>query len=102
MSSSSPIITSLITGGLGATLGGVLTAALQVVSKRGESRATAAELVTRAAGQMVDRLDRENKQLREAILLLTDVLDEVLPGLSAPEDAIRKLKAAKMAAQKAV
>lgn len=97
-----PLIATLITGGLGATIGSVATSMIQVISKHDESRATAAELVTRAAGTMVDRLDRENRALREAILLLTEVLDEVLPKLEAPEEALATLKAAKLAAQKAV
>ena len=98
----STIIGTLVTGGLGATIGGLLTAVLQVMSRRVESRATAADLVTKAAGTLVDRLDRENKALREAVLLLTDVLDEVLPQLEAPPDVVAKLRAAKLAAQRAV
>lgn len=97
-----PLLSTLVTGGLGATLGSVLTAVLQVVSKRGESRANAADLVTKAASSIMDRLDRENKALRQAVLLLTDVLDEALPQLQAPEEMLAKLKAAKLAAQMAV
>lgn len=98
----STLITTLVTGGVGATVGSVVTALIQVFSRRGESKAAAADLVTKAASTIIERLDRENKSLREAVLLLTDVLDEVLPQLHAPEDALRKLKAAKRAAQKAV
>ena len=58
--------------------------------------------MTRAAGSLVERLDRENKQLREAILLLTDVLDEVLGEIQAPPEVISKLRAAKRAAERAV
>jgi NAD(P)H-hydrate repair Nnr-like enzyme with NAD(P)H-hydrate dehydratase domain len=60
-------ITALITGGLGATLGGIITAIVQVVSRRSESRATAADLVTRAASNLVDRLEKENAELRARI-----------------------------------
>lgn len=95
-------LSSLVTGGIGAALGGIVTALIQVVSTHGESRASAAAIVTKAAGGMVDRLDRDNKQLREAVLLLTDVLDEIMPQLQAPPEAILKLKAAKVAAQRAV
>ena len=102
MSDGSAVLSTLLTGGLGATIGGIVTAVLQAVSHRAESKASAADLVTKAAGNLVDRLDRENKQLREAILLLTDVLDDVLPQIAAPKDAVEKLKAAKVAAQKAV
>ena len=102
MADGSNVFGVLLSGGLGATIGGILTAAISVFGRRGESRATAAELVTRAAGEMVDRLRSENKSLREAVLLLTDVLDEVLPQLDAPPDVIAKLKKAKRAAQRVV
>ena len=100
--SDSWIVSGLLTGGVGATIGSIVTAAIQVVGKRSESRAAAADLVTRAAGTMIDRLDRENHELREAILLLTDVLDEVLPTIKAPPDAIGKLREARKALQRAI
>lgn len=96
------LVVTLLTGGVGATLGSLLTAVFQVMGHRGESRANAADLVTKAAGAMVDRLDRENRALREAVLLLTDVLDEVLPQIKAPPDVVQKLHDAKLAAQRAV
>lgn len=102
MSEPSNLLSTLITGGLGATVGGVLTAVIQMFGRRSESRAAAADLITKAAGSMVDRLDRENKALREAVLLLTEVLDEVLPQIHAPEEVLAMLKSAKLAAQKAV
>lgn len=95
-------VDSLITGGVGAALGGIITAIVQVISTHGESRANAAAIVTKAAGSMVERLDQENKQLREAVLLLTDVLDEIIPVIQAPPEALEKLKEAKKAAQRAV
>lgn len=95
-------VDSLITGGVGAAIGGIVTAIVQVLSTHGESRANAAAIVTKAAGSMVDRLDQENKQLREAVLLLTDVLDEIIPVIQAPPEALEKLKEAKKAAQRAV
>ncbi len=75
-------ISALITGGLGAAVGGIITAVVQVVSKRGESRAAAAELVTRAAGSMIDRLQAENDDLRSVI---SDILD-------AQPDSLRNLR----------
>lgn len=96
------IISVLVSGGLGAAVGGVLTSIIQSISRRDESRATAADLVTKAAGSLVARLDKENRALREAVLLLTDVLDDVLPSLQATPEAIQKLKAAKRAAELAV
>lgn len=66
MSDRSGIVTAIWTG-TAAALGGVVTAALQLVMKRGESRAAAAELVSRAAGGLVDRLEHENLELRARI-----------------------------------
>ncbi len=116
MSEGGGVLATLITGGLAAALGGVFTAVLQAVSRHGESKASAADLVTKAAGAMVDRLEqeakearaelkeltRENKTLRDVVVLLTEVLDEVIPQLDAPQEALVKLRAAKRAAQRAV
>lgn len=95
-------IAALVTGSVGATLGSIATAFIQIAGHRGQSRAAAADLITSASARVVERLDGENRQLREAILLLTDVLDEVMPLLDAPPDALLKLRQAKRAAQKAV
>lgn len=102
MTSNNNLVTALTSGGLGAALGGVVTAILQITSKRGESHAVAADLVTKAAGALADRLSTENHQLREAVLLLTDVLDEVLPVIDAEPAVIDKLRRAKIAAQRAI
>ena len=51
-----------------------------------ESRAAAADLVTNAAGNLADRLDkmnlrleRENAQMRKALVALTEAVEELLP-----------------------
>lgn len=102
MADSNGLVTTLLTGGLGATLGGVITAVIQTFSKRGESRAAAADLVSKAAGSIVARLDAENKALREALLLLIEVLDEVTPALHTQPDVTTKLAAARRAAERAI
>lgn len=94
------IIVGLLTGGVGAALGTVGTAMVQSMSSRGESRASAADRVTNAAGNLADRLDklnsdleRENKQMRLAMIALTEAIEELLP--LAPDDETRdKIKAA--------
>ena len=101
MSDGGGVLNALITGGLGATIGSIITATIQIFSKRGESRATAADLVSKAAGTIVARLDAENRELREALLLLIEVLDEVTPELaeSRPDIGV-KLHAARRAAER--
>jgi hypothetical protein len=93
---------AILIGSGGAGVIGVVVAAIQSLSRSGTARAEAANLVTRAAGEMGDRLHEDNIKLREAVLLLTDVLDEVLPQIQAPGDAVEKLKKAKRAAQLAI
>lgn len=104
MPNGSDLVSILVTGGMGATIGSIVTAVIQVVSKRGESRATAADLVTGAAERTIIRLERENRHMREAIVLLTEVNDETLLELrrmGADEALLKKLsrtnRAAKMA-----
>lgn len=85
MSEQSNIFVALITGGLGAALGTVGTAIVQSFSKKRESRATAADLVTNAAGNLADRLDKfntklelENMQMRKALILLTEAVEDMM------------------------
>jgi formiminotetrahydrofolate cyclodeaminase len=85
-SSWSAAIIALVTGGVGAAVGGVGTALIQSVSHKGESRAAAADLVTNAAGNLADRLDKlntrlecENAQMRKAMVALTEAVEELLP-----------------------
>ena len=102
MSEWSPLVNGIVTGGLGVTAGSIVTTLLQMWGKKGESRARAADLVTGAAERIITRLDRENQEMREAIILLTDVLDQVLPEIHATPATLDKLKRAKQAAQRAV
>lgn len=72
MSSHNSGFVALITGGLGAAIVGLAGAAMQLVAKRGEARAAAADLIARAAGGMVDRLEHENVELRERLAELEE------------------------------
>jgi predicted metal-dependent hydrolase len=101
-SSWSATVAALITGGVGATVGGVLTAIVQSVSHKNESRAAAADLVTNAAGNLADRLDklntrlerqlteveREKLQMRKAMVALTEAVEELLPMVT--DEATRR------------
>lgn len=114
MSDVSGIVNSLVTGGIGAALGSIGVAVITTRSRKAESRAAAADLVTNASVGLIDRLDRDNKRLgeenrdlRAAILMLTDVVDEVLNALPVGDDENMRhmksqLKEANRIAQKTV
>lgn len=102
MGSPGNFIIALVTGGLGAALGSIGTALVQTVSKKGESRAAAADLVTNAAGNLADRLDKrngalearlsvseqQNLQMRRALIALTEAVEDLLPII--PDEDIRR------------
>jgi hypothetical protein len=92
MSESGNFVATLITGGLGAAIGSVGTALIQTVSKKGEARATAADLVSSAAGNLADRLDKlntklevENIQMRKALISLCEAVEDMLDSVGEPE-----------------
>lgn len=102
------LASALITGGVGAALGSIGTALIQSFSKRGESRAVAADRIADAAGNLADRLDKmnthleeENTVMRHAIIALADVMDEMIPLLPAEDMRIRA-KAAITASRRAL
>lgn len=102
-------VSSLIVGGLGISIGAIGTAIIQSITGKSETRAHAADMVADAAGNLADRLsklndklDGENRQMRTAILLLTDQVDDCLPFITATPDMIAKLKKANNSAKLAV
>lgn len=96
------ILSTILSGGMGAALGSIATAVLQINSKKGEARANAAKIITDAATEMLDRLNEENKRMRVAILLLTDVIDEIIDDLPADHNAKRRLREANNLAKQSV
>lgn len=99
----------IITGGLGVTIGSVGAAVIQAFTRRSENRAHAADMVADAAGNLADRLTKlndelegENRQMRNALLLLTDVVDQIIPLVNAPPSTIAQLKKANNAAKLSV
>ena len=100
----------LVAGGLGSAFGSIVTAIVQVRGKKGESRASAADLIAEAAGGFVDRvtkanekLEAENAQLREALVRLADAVDMVtdeIVGKAHP--AYKSMRSATSAARLAI
>lgn len=87
----------------------VLTPLIQHFSHRSETRAHAADLIAEAAGNMTDRmsklneqLDARNRQMRTAIMLLTDAVDQILPFIDASPQIVQQLKKANNAAKTAI
>lgn len=109
MASTGSVIEALLVGGGGVSIGAIATAIVQSMTGKSESRAHAADMVADAAGNLADRLsklneklDGENRQMRTAILLLTDVVDQVSPLINAPPQTIAQLKKVNNAAKMAV
>ena len=107
MTDGSAVIATVMTG-VGAMIGTVVTATIQILGRRGEARATAADLVTHAAGGLaeqqgrtIERLERELERQRTALLGLLDVVDELVPQLPLDSAEVRKLKTAIRAAKMA-
>lgn len=87
------VVTAIISGGVGASIGSIGVAIVQTRGRKGESRATAADLVANAAGGLADRLDKknkeleiENRELKKSVICLTDLLDTLIPKLELSEE----------------
>lgn len=91
-------LSALAYAGVGAGMGTIGASIIAARSSRGESRAHAAELLSNAAGGLADRLstlneklDRDNRELREAVSGLIDVIELLLPYIKeAPPGVISK------------
>lgn len=103
------VIPALISGGFGAGLATMVTAVIQTLGKKAESRANAADLITDAAGNLaarqaetIARLEARVERQATAISALTVVLDEMLPELPIDARSRQKLHKAVMAAKLAI
>lgn len=105
----STVTNSVVSGGIGVTATAVIVAGLQTLSKRGTERATAADLISTAGGNLADRLDKlnqrlneENKQLRDAVMALADCAAEMLDYMDAPPEKVSKMKTCIRAARRII
>lgn len=90
--------TPLISGGIGAALASVIGAVIQAASRKGESRANAADLITKAGVSIITELRKsasvrakEFHQVREALICMTDCTEAVMDQIPAEQRA--KLRA---------
>lgn len=102
-------INSVVSGGIGASIAAAVTAVVQLVGRKGESRATAADLVAEAAGKVTAqvnelnaRFEHDNRQMRAALLSVIDCLDELIASSDVPVSTAEKLRAARRTATEAI
>jgi hypothetical protein len=102
-------ISALAYAGVGAGVGSIGAAIVSTHASKGESRAHAANLISEAAAglaerqvEIIDRITDQNERMRQAIILLSDVLDELLPQLPLSAPDMNRLKKATNAAKSAL
>lgn len=96
---STNVLTGFIAAGGGTLLGSVATAFFQTMGNKGRNRAEAADLTVTAAGRIIDRLEKENIEMRKAILLITQIIDELIEDLPMNDRTKSKLRRANNAAK---
>ena len=109
MSGITGAVTALAYAGVGAGVGSIGAAVISTHAGKSESRAHAANLISEAAAglaekqvEIIDRITQQNERMRQAILLLSDVLDDLLPQLPLSKADMTKLKKATNAAKAAL
>ncbi len=108
--SMSGFLAALAYAGVGAGVGTIGASIVTARSGRGESRAHAAELLSNAAGGLADRLstlneklDKDNRELRDAVGSLIEVIDLLLPYIKdAPPGVISKAEKMSQHARRAI
>jgi membrane-bound ClpP family serine protease len=91
---------AILSGGIGASIGSVITAIVQTVSGKKESRARAADIIETTAGRWLDRLNERNETLedensayRQALNLVEDAAEELIAVLHEEQpDLVRKVR----------
>ena len=110
------LISGATYAGLGALLSGPVVAAVQAWGRKSESRATAANIVTDAASDLVKQyvdMNRElrdqirqqtttNRKQREALIKVIDVIDDIITTLHLEGPPADKLKAASKVARDSI
>ena len=93
------IIGWLVAGGGGTILGSIIMSVISIMGTKGKDRASAADVSVSAATKMMDRLEAENVAMREAIVIVTEILDEIVSNVEMPPKTAVKLREANRAAK---
>lgn len=68
----------IMAGGGGTLIGSIVMGIIQTVGKRGKDHADAADVSIGVATKMMDRLQKENEHLRQAVALALDAIDAMV------------------------
>ena len=68
----------VMAGGGGTLIGSIIMGLLQTFGNRGKDRADAADVNIATATKLMDRLQRENQQMREALVLTLDAIEAIV------------------------
>jgi len=97
--SESNLVGWLVAGGGGTILGSIIMSVISIMGTKGKDRASAADVSVSAATKIMDRLEAENIAMREAIVIVTEILDEIVSNVDMPQKTAIKLRAANRAAK---
>ncbi|HPE52964.1 MAG TPA: hypothetical protein PK852_02495 [Mesotoga prima] len=79
------------TAGGGTLIGSIIMGLIQTFGKRGKDRADAADVNITTATKIMDRIMKENEQMREALILTLEAIEFMVRDL--PDDSDAHVKA---------
>lgn len=85
----------VMAGGGGTLIGSIIMGLLQTLGNRGKDRADAADVNIATATKLMDRLQRENQQMREALVLTLDAIEAIVCHLEDDSPAYVKAREAR-------
>ena len=83
------------TAGGGTLIGSIIMGLIQTFGKRGKDRADAADININTATKIMDRLIKENDQMREALVLTLDAIEAIVRHLDDDSPAHVKAREAR-------
>lgn len=85
----------VMAGGGGTLIGSIIMGLIQTLGKRGKEHADAADVSLSAATKMMDRLQRENENMRAAMVLTLEAIEAIvaeLPPTSSAKSLAREAR----------